>query len=83
MPEWCDNFYIPTNKEKLAAAYQKTCESLKACGVKVLKAVAGIFLWVNMEPFLGECNKENEMGESKEFPGDVKLFLWLVWGWTL
>lgn len=59
--EWCDNFYIPTNKERLAAAYKKVCESLQGCGVKVHKAVAGIFLWVNMQPFLEECNKENEL----------------------
>lgn len=64
--EWCDNFYIPTNKERLAAAYKKACESLQGCGVKVHKAVAGIFLWVNMQPFLEECTKENELGELRE-----------------
>ncbi|XP_063861804.1 1-aminocyclopropane-1-carboxylate synthase-like protein 1 isoform X4 [Scylla paramamosain] len=59
--EWCDDFYVPTNKNKLAAAYKKACEYLEASGVKVHKTVAGIFLWVNMQAFLDECNEENEM----------------------
>lgn len=63
--DWCDNFYIPTNKERIAAAHKKACESLKSCGVKVHKAVAGIYLWVNMKPFLDECTKENELGELR------------------
>ena len=61
--EWCDKFYIPTNKERLAAAYKKARECLEANGVQVKEAVAGIFLWVNMQAFLDQCNEASEMGK--------------------
>ncbi|KAG0724598.1 1-aminocyclopropane-1-carboxylate synthase-like protein 1 [Chionoecetes opilio] len=59
--EWCDDFYIPTNKERLAASYKKARECLEACGAKVHRSVAGIFLWVNFQAFLDECTEQCEI----------------------
>ncbi|KAG0722915.1 1-aminocyclopropane-1-carboxylate synthase-like protein 1 [Chionoecetes opilio] len=59
--EWCDDFYIPTNKERLAASYKKARECLEACGAKVHRSVAGNFLWVNFQAFLDECTEQCEI----------------------
>ncbi|KAK8739873.1 hypothetical protein OTU49_003238 [Cherax quadricarinatus] len=59
--EWCDDFYIPTNQQRLYTAYHKARQRLQAMGVVTKKATAGLFLWANMQAFLQPCTKDREM----------------------
>lgn len=76
-PEWCDKFYLPTNRARLAKAYKETCKRLEIMGAHVRKARAGFFVWFSVQPFMKDNTEEEEMGNrysGKAIPLYIALF---------
>ncbi|KAK7084312.1 hypothetical protein SK128_002087 [Halocaridina rubra] len=63
---WCDEFYLPTVKEKLRNAYERGYDRLTSMGIKVRRATAGCFLWFNLQPYLKRQTEEEEMELQNE-----------------
>lgn len=72
--EWCDKFYLPTNRARLAKAYKETCKRLEIMGAHVRKARAGFFVWFSVQPFMKDNTEEEEMALQEEIM-DAGLYI--------
>ncbi|XP_045601332.1 1-aminocyclopropane-1-carboxylate synthase-like protein 1 [Procambarus clarkii] len=58
---WCDEYFLPTNKKRIAQNYKITLEHLEKMGVTVKKSKAGLFVWFNVQAFMKQQTEEEEM----------------------
>ncbi|KAK7076048.1 1-aminocyclopropane-1-carboxylate synthase, partial [Halocaridina rubra] len=65
--EWCDYFFLPTYRRKLRESYEKAQCLLEEAGIEVKEANSGLFLWINLQPFLNEITKEEELALFEDF----------------
>ncbi|KAK7070774.1 hypothetical protein SK128_022016 [Halocaridina rubra] len=65
--EWCDDFFLPTNRRKLRDSYEKARSFLEEMGIEVREAKSGFFVWINLQPFLNEVTKEEELALFEDF----------------
>lgn len=65
--DWCDNFFLPTNRRKLKEAQEMAANRLKDMGVKVRDSNSALFLWIDLQEFLNERTKEGEIELFEEF----------------
>lgn len=72
--EWCDKFYLPMNRARLAKAYKETCKRLEIMGAHVRKARAGFFVWFSVQPFMMENTEKEEMALHEEIM-DAGLYI--------
>ncbi|KAF2356672.1 Aminotransferase class I/classII [Trinorchestia longiramus] len=59
--EWCDKFFLPKSQKKLNDCYQNALCLLTEEGIAVRPSQAGLFIWMNLRPFMGKRTTEEEM----------------------
>ncbi|KAI3987368.1 hypothetical protein MKX01_011077 [Papaver californicum] len=66
--------YIQTNRERLRKRYEMITQGLKKAGIDCLKGNAGLFVWMNLSPLLGNNSTvEGEIELWESFVHEVKL----------
>lgn len=63
---WCDEFYLPTYRRRLAHNYKMACNRLEAMGVSVRRSSAGLFIWFSVKSFLRPVTMEEESALQQE-----------------
>ncbi|XP_070616761.1 1-aminocyclopropane-1-carboxylate synthase-like protein 1 isoform X2 [Erythrolamprus reginae] len=72
--DWINQVYLPTNHERLKAAYSFVTDELKTLGIPFLNCSAGFFIWVDFRKYLRNITFEEEMLLWKRFL-DKKVLL--------
>ncbi|KAK3877645.1 hypothetical protein Pcinc_017649 [Petrolisthes cinctipes] len=63
---WSDEYFLPTKKQQLRAAFEYARERLDKMGVIVRDSSAGLFIWFSVQRFLKHKTEEEELALHKE-----------------
>eukprot|EP00794_Sanderia_malayensis_P004768 gene4768-5395_t len=59
--DWLDNVYLPANRARVRKNYDFIKKELEEIGVDVLKASAGLYVWVDLRRYHSSLTKEGEL----------------------
>lgn len=64
---WCDEYFLPTNTQRLRKAYEWAWSRFQSMGVKVRRSKGGLFIWICVQEYLKHQTEEDEMELQEEF----------------